>query len=370
MENMELSNNLNIDENVLIERSENWSKFGVMLYKSELKLQAIAQNSILDLKIPENVSELEQSEQKIKELKKVQKILEEERKKITSVFDKKTQDLMFSEKSLTPHIEKLSNAIISIKKQEDEKRLIAEKRDKEIKIIRQKINDYFTNLETQYLNKITLSVNKSYENALINLDIKPSDIKQYLIDLKSKVNSSHFPIKSDISIQSELINKNDIESLVTEIQSNYKNSDYFLNNYIESLHDKFDFYEIAYNDKQTALEKSKEEEAKKIEVLEKEKLNKTIANNLQAASTNNAKIESNYKPLKKSYEVDLEENMENSMNIISAFVANYDLCIKKIRITKSFNLSVGHMAKALGDLKSEDNLLEITNIKFREIQKL
>jgi hypothetical protein len=367
MENTEKLPQIKVDNELLIKRQTAWAGLGKVVYETELVLQAIAQEAKQSVNIPTKIEDVLESEAKIKQLKKVQNDLIERRKSITSKFDVKTQDLMKAEKSIDEPIKLLTDACISLKSVEQKRVRSEQEKQNEIKNIREVIINALTGIEANYKNKIELSVNKCYEAALIESNIKPADIEKYIIEVEGKIKTEHF----QFTLPQITTTLSDVEfSKITGecFETAKKPSDY-VQLYKAKLNDKFAFYEIAYNDKASAIEKSKTEEVAKLKAIETEKINKEVAVKLESIAIQPTVQKAVLKELKKSYEVDLEETKENAMLIIAAFVANYEVCINKVRV-KPFNLSVGQMAKVLADLKSENNDFEVSNIKFREIEKL
>jgi hypothetical protein len=366
MENQNLPQ-INVDSETLQKRQTAWAGLGQLVYTTELQLQAIAQQAILSSTIPQTIEQVSESELKIKALKKVQNDLIDRRKSITSKFDAKTQDLMKAEKSIDEPIKQLTDACITLKSAEAKRMKIEMDKQNEINTIKDKINSSLVSLEATYKSKIELAVNKCFESALVDKNLNPSEIGNYIDEILSKVKDEHFKITIP-TIESKILTESEILEIANNLIAKFRKPSDFVLMYANAINDKFAFYEIAYNDKETAITKNKELESQKLKAIEKEKVNKEVASKLESLAVD-VTVQPTLKKLKESYEVDLDETLPNAMLIISAFVANYDDCIKKIRV-KPFNLSVGQMAKAIADLKSENNDFEVTGIKFRLIEKL
>lgn len=369
MENQNLPQ-INVDSETLQKRQTAWAGLGQLVYTTELQLQAIAQQAILSSTIPQTIEQVAESELKIKALKKVQNDLIDRRKAITSKFDAKTQDLMRAEKSIDEPIKQLTDACISLKRVEADRLKIELERQNEVNRIKEQANTYLTTLEATYKSKIETGANKCFETALIEKNLKPSEVGEFIDSVLKKVKDDHFKINFSefVSSKNNLLKQDEIDSILNDIIFKFRKPSDFVLLYANAINDKFAFYEIAYNDKETAIAKNKELESQKLKAIEKEKVNKEVASKLESLAVD-VTVQPTLKKLKESYEIDLDETLPNAMLIISAFVANYDDCIKKIRV-KPFNLSVGQMAKAISDLKSENNDFEVTGIKFRLIEKL
>lgn len=369
MENQNLSQ-INVDTEILHKRQAAWAGLGQLVYMTELQLQAIAQQAILSASVPKTIDEVSESEAKIKALKKVQNDLIERRKAITSKFDAKTQDLMRAEKSIDEPIKQLTDACISLKRVEADRLKIELERQNEVNRIKEQANTYLTTLEAFYKSKIEIGANKCFETALIEKNLKPNEVGEFIDSVLKKVKDDHFKINTSevLTFKSSLLKQDEIDTILNDIIFKFRKPSDFVLMYANAINDKFAFYEIAYNDKETAIQKNKEIEAEKLKAIEKEKVNKEVASKLESLAVD-VTVQPTLKKLKESYEIDLDETLPNAMLIISAFISNYDDCIKKIRV-KPFNLSVGQMAKAIADLKSENNDFEVSGIKFRLIEKL
>lgn len=357
---------IEIDPILLEQRKAGWAKMGELVYTNELELQVMAQQPLLDLKLPTTVDEIVPAENKLKEIKAVQKAVENKRKEITGKFDEVTKRLMTPEKSLVEPIDNLSKAIISVKKEHE--RIEAEKKQKEARIIKAKefLLIEKARKEASFKETINALIDSAYTHALGAGNITMELLPDYLEKCKSGLNPKRFspvnPLTSDELLVPEI---NELSNSIWVFDTNY-----WIGIYHDELDKKFSDYEIALLNKDKALEiAAKENEAKQAEI-QAENRRKEVAAQLQSNATPILSESPAIKSLKKSYEVDMPETVESAIAILGAFTANLNACLSELRVSKWFSFTPAQAAGALGKLKSKDNNFNPSGITFKEVDKL
>jgi hypothetical protein len=357
---------IEIDPLLLEQRKAGWARMGELVYTSELELQVMAQQPLLDLKLPTTIEEIVPAENKLKEIKAVQKSVENKRKELTAKFDDVSKRLMIPEKSLLEPIENLAKAIIVVKKEHE--KIEAEKKAKEARIIKAKefLLIEKARKEASLKESINILIDSAYTNALGSGNISLEALPDYLAQCKSGLNTKRFSPQNPLTEDELLVPE--IKALADSIW--VFDTNYWLGIYHDELDKKFSDYEIALLNKVKALEISaKENEAKHAEI-QAENRRKEVAAQLQSNATPILSEGPAIKALKKSYEVDMPETVESVMAIMGAFSANLNACLSELRVSKWFSFTPSQAAGALGKLKSKDNNFNPSGIIFKEVDKL
>lgn len=354
---------------ILNQKKGTWSDMGASVYLAELSLQGKAQQLLATIKHPTKVSEIAASQNLLKMLKAEFTALQASRKSITSKFDAVTERLMMPEKSGVDPLKALEQAIIKIKEVEEaEKRVEAEK-NKAFADCKQFIQTTRNNAEAQFKTLILEKVNKCYNHALGQGNITPDELDMFIELCIEGLKDTHFKIQYPLNAFSKHVSTDEFtkmcaETLIIDAQP-------WLAEYQNSLRAKFADYNIAYNNKEDALKRSHEEAATQAKNIESEKANANAAATLQAVGTvHEAVLTTGTKALKKSFEVDMEESLENSVVVMNAFVANIHLAASKLKVNKWDSFTIGQMKNALGKCKSDDNVFAPQGITFKEVSKL
>lgn len=343
-----------------------WQKFGITLSTSEFQLQAKAQQSILKIKMPQNIKDVPEAESLLKEIKQNQKAIETDRKALTTKLDEVTSRLMLSEKSLIDPIKNLETKIIEIKKEEEKRLQLENKKIDEKKSLKERLINIVNEHNLTCLNKIQEIVFKAYNYALGEGNIGLKELPEYIVKCENRLKASDFTLELKpmaISLVSEL------EYLEIVKETVNIGTDY-IEIYKEELKKKFSDYDVAVNNKEQAIKLAKEKEIEERKKQEEEKINKDIAAKLESMAIMPDLFTQETKALKKVYKVKMEESPENAIRILSATISNWDKCSSKIGVKKWFQLSVTNCIVALEKIKNEDNTLSITGIVFEEESKL
>jgi hypothetical protein len=343
-----------------------WQKFGITLSTAEFQLQAKAQQSILKIKMPQNIKDVPEAESLLKEIKQNQKSIETDRKSLTTKLDEVTSRLMLSEKSLIDPIKNLETKIIEIKKEEEKRLGLENKKIDEKKSLKEKLINIVNEHNLICLNKIQEIVFKAYNHALGEGNISLVELPEFIVKCENRLKASDFTLElkpMSISLISE------IEYLEIVKETVNIGTDY-IEVYKNELKKKFSDYDVAVNNKEQAIKIAKEKEIEERKKQEEEKINKDIAAKLESMAIMPDLFTQETKALKKVYKVKMEESPENAIRILSATISNWDKCSSKIGVKKWFQLSVTNCIVALEKIKNEDNTLSITGIVFEEESKL
>jgi hypothetical protein len=349
------------------QKREAWGKMGVIIYRKELELQVQAQASLSKLENPPNsVEEIPAAEIALREVKADLAKLTEERKKITGQFDQVTQRLMAPEKSFAAPLSDFAVAIIEVKKQHEKKE--AEKRQKQeaIKSIRQLVATQTANIDAEFKKLVGQKVHLCYEHAL-NKDMPVASIEKYISNCCASIKEEMFmPVRPFPS--SPFVTPDEVAEIVDELFLIYPFK--YVQLFEEEIKKRFSDYETAFHNKQQALELAKQEQLRKEQEIQQQQENQAIAAQLESSSTDLSVEPAGFKALKKCYEVDMPETFENAMKILSAFMANKQLCQPKTTVKKWFSFSADSAAKALAKVKSDDNSFSPVGITWKEVDKL
>lgn len=358
------------DSNVIAQKRVTWGDLGESIYKKEMNIQLMAQQSIGKIKIPSSIKDIPDAERMLKEVKADCAAIVLERKSITSKLDDLGKRLMVPEKSFEEPLLLLSNSIISIKKQE-EQRINAEnlKRDS-INRCREFLTTTKNNMDAKFKQMLSDKVEKVYVYALGDGDIKPAEVNDFLKNVVlPKLSVEHFKIEYPLNTYTQFITHSEYAEMCKEIINIHAGP--YIAEYENRLRVKFSDYAVAYENKIQALENSRIEAELEKQRIESEKANADIAAKLDAISASAEPIvTTGVKALKQSYEVEMPETLQSALTILTAFSAHLNLCQAKLRVSKWFSLTPAQCAKALSQVKCDDNTFAPAGIIFKQVDKL
>lgn len=360
-----------INEEVILQKRNAWANLGESIYHAEMKLQGMAQQLILQVKLPNTIEDVKESEFLLKELKGQLNRIESERKTLTSKLDSVTTRLMLHEKSVPEHLKKLQDKIIELKKQEEDQIKKSVEKQKEIQRITELCKVQRSEIEFKLKQLIGDVVNKSYSYALGDGNIHPHQLNVYLEKVRSKVTEERLInevnlIYSNAKQTSTIINEAELFDIIDQ-QSKVDVYEY-IEIFNEQLVHIYSDYNIAFNNKEEALKKSEQERIEKEKQDEEKRQNEQIAAKIESVITPQVTID--FKPLKKMYEVDMPEDIDSVRQIMSAFFANINLCLPKLRVNKWFSFTPKQAAASLANVKNDDNEFQPKGIVFKEVSKL
>ncbi len=352
---------------LVLEKRMNWADLGEAVHYLELKLQAQAQASLAKIKIPSKISEIAEAEATLKEIKKEKTQTETYRKTATSRLDSITTRLMLPEKSFELPVKNLESAIITIKKADEEKRKEVDKKNAQIKECREYLVNHKNAAISSFNTKIINKVDAAYTYSLGDGNITVEGLPKFLETASGAFKIGDFTIIAPANSFS-LINKDEYTDLLNELLANDPNP--FILDYQTKLRHKFSDFEIAINNKVQALELARKEKEDQEKRLAEEKLNAEIAAKLSAIAITPVVNESPVKDLKSAWKIDMEENLENSVLVITAFVSNISIIKPMLKVNKFDSFSVGQMKTYLCKCKTQDSNFNFTGLIFKSIDKL
>lgn len=355
------------DNEVEAKKRSAWGTLGVAVHKSEMQLQAQAQDLILKVsKLPTKPDEVAEAEATYKECRSLAVVLQNDRKNITSKFDDVSARLMAPEKSLVEPFLKLSTAIIEVKKADEARVKSLNAKAEEEKTVRKYILDAIATIESAHRTKISQRAQDAYANALGAANIAPAAIADYILRCKAGLKEEHFGFVIPVPAL-KLLSSDEYGTILFSIAMPTPTE--YRKLWFEELDKKFFDYTIAYANKEQAIALSKKEAeaaaAAEVENLENQK----AASTLEAVATT-AVVSTEMKALKKVFKIKMDETPENAILIIHVVVKNWVKTKDKIRVKKWFKFSVENAIVALEAVKNEDNEFNATGITFVEESKL
>lgn len=357
-----------VSPEIIAQKREVWASMGEAVVKTELSLQLKAERSIAKLKTPTKMEEVAEAELILAEVKREQKLVEGERKLCTTKFDELSKRMMIPEKSFDIPVLNVTTAIITVKKaHESEQAKIQQKKD-EITTLRSSLILKKNELDASFRTKVLNAVNLAYTSAL-ETSVAPDKIGAYLNAEIAKVTPELFNAPRPTA-KPTFCTFEEHQNIINEIWG--FNSQSYIDQFREDLDIRFSDYSIAFNNKAAALQIATTEANEKQLAIEKEKNTNAIASQLEASATLvQAEMSFNaVKALKKSYEVDMTESLDNSIIVMSAFVANKSLIEPMMKVNKWDSFNIGQMKNYLGKCKCNDNAFQPAGITYKEVNKL
>lgn len=357
-----------VDQEVLAKKRNSWANMGEAIYTGELALQARAQAKLLTLTLPAKIEEVPQAEALLKELKGEMGAIQEERKKITSKLDEVTARLMQPEKSMQEPIKSLEAEIIKVKKADAEQRAKKQAKDNELRECKEFLISSLARVDADYKRMISDKVAKAYEYALGEGNIQMDGLESFTQKAAAKFTENDFtPAAPERRLT--YVTTEEYAALAAEHFLIDANS--YLLAYVVELEKKFSDYEVALNNKEQAIALAKQQQANQLAAIAEEQTNKEVAAQMDAVSVD---LTPSYGPvvkdLKEAFEVDMPETVESVIKIMSAFTANLQLCMPKLRVTKWMAFTPAQAAGALAKVKNDDNNFSPSGITFKKVDKL
>lgn len=352
------------DKSIVATKREQWANMGEYVHAQEMALDVAAQQAIALIKEPVNIEDIANAEVVLKTVKAEQNAIQAKRKEVTSKFDAVTARLMEPEKSLNEPIQKLTASIVAIKS-EHEKKLAAKKAiDDETQRIKLHFQNEQIRIDALLMQKVEELVSRCYQNALAK-DVTPENIAAYIEQSKGAINDSHFIALVTLP-SSTVLSAEEVTSL-NDVKVNAEGMVKAFGVGVDAI---FSDYQVAYANKAAAMQQAQEQEAKNREAIEAQKKQNEVAAKLESAS-NETEIAPVYgKALKKSYEVDMPDDVQSILSVMAAFSANIHLCLPKLKVTKWWAFTPQQAANALAKVKCDDNLFAPSGINFKEVEKL
>ncbi len=347
-----------------------WADLGEVIYTAQIGLQAIAQQSIAKLKTPTTIEDVPEAEDALKTVKSELKQLQEKRMDYTSRLEAVKSNLMLPEKSFEDPIAKSTNAIIEVKKEEEKKKKKLAEIETEARTIKETILRQLEGWKAEIKTRSSSVVTNAFTHALAT-NVTIEGLTDYLFKIKTATNSITLS-NAVFSYKLPTLLHHDLEAVkAIESQITIPDPVEIVKEFTDALEKQFSDYAIALQNKETATKKAEEEAKQKQAEIKDQAETQIIANKMEAqAETMPISFGFEIKPLKKSFEIDMEETFPNAFLILSAALANWDLVKSKTTVKKPFEFSASNAGKALAKVKSDDNNFAPQGIVFKEVDKL
>ena len=357
-----------VNEQELATKKNAWSNFGAGVYTTEIEIQNMAIKAKADIVHPTKIGDIPEAEVKLKALKSAMSEITEKRKKVTTVITDLSKRLMEPEKSLEEPIKALEASMISVKKAEEAIQKAKQDKAEEGK----RIIEFFKNAVTQFdANCKTIindKINKAYEYALGDGDVKPIQKDSYLEKVCATINESTFPMPNVSGRKAVFHSAEEVNALQAE---HFKvDRDEYVALFANEIETKFFDFEVAFNNKEHALAEAKKQKEQRDQEIADERLAQQTSNKIESVAETPIEVTVATKALKKSYAIDMPETVETALAIQAAFISNLKLCLPKVRVTKWFDFKVSQAGDALAKVKCDDNNFQPSGIIFKEVEKL
>ncbi len=351
------------DSEAVLNKKKQWAEVGLTVHVANLSLEVKAKEALHLLSAEViNIEDITAAESILKDVRAKLSTIETERKEITSKFDKVSSALMTHEKAVKDAIPAYQQMIIKVKKDyeteqsKERLKIEAEKRLKETAI--NFVNEAYNSMK----DKIADICQKAYTFALSDGNITEAKLDKYLIAVKKKLSAKDFTIECPVTIP---------ENVFQEAYNHVGMADpadmlYYFHMQVDS---KFEFYAVALKNKDAAIQAAKDNEIVAQQARLAELSNAAIAAKLETISAE-VVVDSGIKELKKKFEIDMEDNEQAALLIITAFVTNFNMAKEGLRVKSMMSLSIGQMGAALAWLKNKDNAFSFTGINFKVTEKL
>jgi hypothetical protein len=343
-----------------------WGELGVKIANADLQLQARAQQAIAKLFTPTKIEEVVKAEALLKEIKAEALAIQNSRKEITNPVNNRMSELMLPEKSFDEPLKKVEQAIISLKKSEQERQQKENQRLQELKNCREWLTTTRNNADAAFKNLNIDKVGKVYAHALgagdISLDMVPEYIK-FAIGRRTIAEFDYeFPKNTY-----QLVKPEEFQAMCTELL--VFDASIYLADYENQLKAKFSDYAVALKNKEQALALSKQEAEKKTAEIQSQTQNANVAAKIESVAVTPV-VSVATKALKQSYAIDMPETVESVIAIMTAFTAHIDKCLPKLNVNKWFAFTPAQAGAAIAKVKTEDENFNPAGITFKTVDKL
>lgn len=347
-------------------KKEGWKEFGEILYRKEISIQAQAQNRILQLKHPKSIEDVPDAEKTLAEVKQGYASIELQRKHITNRFRDVADRLMAPEKLLAEQIDLNAKEILKLKDEHEKAMRVKKAKDDEVKAVKERILNYMTDADLRFRSWINNECAAALKRMLEG-NVAPHDVHSFIEEERAGV----MPEKFKLEAPKFPVRYLDLNEVMLIMDETFKHSaDDYVSLYLESMDATFQNYEVAFANKRDALELAETERLAKLKDLSATADNQKLATSMEAqAKTLTMHTGPVMKAVKRSYEIDMEENEAHAAKIDAQFWANISLTRSKVRASW-FKLTIEQKGKALAAVKSDDNAFVPAGINFKEVAKL
>lgn len=354
---------------ILAKKGEAWREMGLAIHQTEQNLGLMAQSSLMKWTEPTGPEDISMAEAVLAEIKRDYIAIQNERKVITNNFRAVTDRLMAPEKSLEAPIKSYETTIIGIKKADEVRKAKENAKIQEKKTLIEYVINETAKLDDKFKTFISGKVKIAYEFALGEGNITFAGKDAYLKKIMTKVTVNDFlnSIKAPALVY---VTKDEFNEIIAEHCVLEATPEQYVGLFQSELTKRFSDYAIAVNNKQHALELSKNEAIAKAKEQADELKNKQAASALATMAVETPVVQQDFKDLKKPWRIAMEENPENAIKILGAVVANWEKARYKIGVKKWFQFSVANAIVCLEKLKNEDIAFQPNGIIFEQYDKL
>jgi hypothetical protein len=343
-----------------------WGKMGLAVGARELALQAEQQLIAATLLTPTVISDVPAAEEALKTAKFKLNGLVEKRKEITSKLDAVTNRMMEPEKALTTAIANNSAAIIKVKQDDRTTQQQAAGKNAERIALRELIATYTATrhgmLRTQQIELIA----NAYVYALAN--VPPEELETYLPKVSARVTVATCTIPPPV-VTPVLLTPEEVAIEVADLFTPHPPQDY-IDTFALVLKEKFSDYAIAWANKGAAMHIHNTQLADIVAGITEDAEASKVEARLDAISTPVITTTPGVRDLKQVYEVDMSDDFDSAIKVLSACVAHASKVRECTRTTKWDSFGVLTIKRALAKIKSDDNDFNPAGIGWKVVDKL
>lgn len=346
-----------------------WSKLITKAHTTELQLQAKCSELVNELAaLPTTAEDLHAAETVLKYVKA--SVVEEKEKRIaiTSIFERVKTRMMQPENSVLAAIPAYEAAIISIKKTEKERLAKEQGRIDETARFRESFATHITNSHAAADTLIATKVIKCFEHCLTT-NVQPGEL------LMDKMKAAITPemiattrpaysagVYLDITEVGAIWNEVIVKMAIPPADT--------IARYHAALEKQFEFYSVAFKNKEASLALAKQTAAEETARIETERGNAAVANKLEGMAETATVSTSTGKKLKSVYKLDMPDDWNSVVIIMTAFAANYATAKEKTRVKSPMALGLHQMGAALEALRTEDDRFSVSGLVWKTVDKL
>jgi hypothetical protein len=360
-----------VSQEELAKKAAQWQNMGVAVANTKLKLIQMTAAALDKIKnLPYDPAKILEYESTLKAVKSEKILVVDTRKALTSKLDVVTSTLMLSEKEFDPAIKSYEDALLFVKQTKQKADAIVQQKIDEVKRVREQISNNITSQFANFETLIVQTVSKYYEQSLTK-GVSEKNLPETLVKARAYLTVLHFTLVKP-TVATVYLTADEVDAIWLELSSaKFISPNNFLEKYVSVLNSRFEFYGIAFKNKEDSLALAKQQAADALEVIADKKDDDAVAAKLDAIASNTTQpVVSLGKKIKSVYKLNMEDSEQTAIQIISAFSANWTTAKEELGIKKWFNLSVKQMGDALVSLKNKDNNFEVSGIMFIQIDKL
>lgn len=343
-----------------------WGKMGLAVGARELALQAEQQLIASTLLTPSVIADVPAAEEALKTAKFKLNGLVEKRKEITGRLDSVVARLMEPEKALTTAIANNSATIIKVKQDDRTTQQQAAGKNAERIALRELIVTYTATRHALLLKNHVELISNAYLHALAN--VPPEGLETYLPKVIARVTEKSCvipaPTVTPVLLTPEEVAAELAECFIPQLPT------YYIEAFALSLKEKFSDYAIAWANKATAMTQHTAQVAETVATISEDQGAAVVEARLDAISTPVLTTTPGVRDLKQVYEVDMSDDFDSAIKVLSACVAHAAKVRECTRTTKWDSFGVLTIKRALAKIKSDDNDFNPAGIGWKVVDKL